>query len=328
MLINYVRDMGLDVKIRASIGTLAKLGIVSLKLLAEPTTAYFLQYSPYGCLAHCMFCTQSMHSRSSKELLSRVLWPLIDLDTVLRQWYVVKPNFKRICIQSVIKLGFIDELIAMTKIFSERTDIPISISITPIPLRYIRIFKNLGVDCIGIGLDASSPQIFMKIQKPYSWITYIEFIMKSIEIFGKYSVYVHLIAGLGEDIKEFIDTMLFLHRIGARIALFNYTYVKGTKRFPGIDIAIYRALQIVRQLIEMDFNPYDYIELKHGKIKFRKVPPIDIDKALLTSGCPYCNRPFYNESPYGPIYNFPSIDLLRKFEDRIKKELRSIGLSF
>jgi len=26
---------------------------------------------------------------------------------------------------------------------------------------------------------------------------------------------------------------------------------------------------------------------------------------FFTSGCPNCNRPFYNEKPSGPIYNFP-----------------------
>ena len=26
---------------------------------------------------------------------------------------------------------------------------------------------------------------------------------------------------------------------------------------------------------------------------------------FVTSGCPSCNRPFYNESPSGPLYNFP-----------------------
>ena len=25
----------------------------------------------------------------------------------------------------------------------------------------------------------------------------------------------------------------------------------------------------------------------------------------LTSGCPNCNRPFYNEKPSGQLYNFP-----------------------
>jgi biotin synthase len=24
-----------------------------------------------------------------------------------------------------------------------------------------------------------------------------------------------------------------------------------------------------------------------------------------TSGCPDCNRPFYNEQPGGPLYNYP-----------------------
>ncbi|MEA1905235.1 MAG: radical SAM protein, partial [Candidatus Hadarchaeota archaeon] len=37
-----------------------------------------------------------------------------------------------------------------------------------------------------------------------------------------------------------------------------------------------------------------------------------------TSGCPGCNRPFYNESPRGPIYNYPKklspeeIDMVRE----------------
>jgi biotin synthase len=26
---------------------------------------------------------------------------------------------------------------------------------------------------------------------------------------------------------------------------------------------------------------------------------------FLTSGCPNCNRPYYNERPSGPIYNYP-----------------------
>jgi biotin synthase len=27
--------------------------------------------------------------------------------------------------------------------------------------------------------------------------------------------------------------------------------------------------------------------------------------AFQTSGCPGCNRPYYNESPGGPLYNYP-----------------------
>jgi biotin synthase len=28
-------------------------------------------------------------------------------------------------------------------------------------------------------------------------------------------------------------------------------------------------------------------------------------EAFRTSGCPDCNRPFYNEQPGGPLYNYP-----------------------
>lgn len=32
--------------------------------------------------------------------------------------------------------------------------------------------------------------------------------------------------------------------------------------------------------------------------------PRDLAAAFMTSGCPDCDRPYYNESPRGPIYNF------------------------
>ncbi len=34
-------------------------------------------------------------------------------------------------------------------------------------------------------------------------------------------------------------------------------------------------------------------------------PIIESAEPFLTSGCKDCNRPFYNEKPSGPIYNYP-----------------------
>ena len=42
---------------------------------------------------------------------------------------------------------------------------------------------------------------------------------------------------------------------------------------------------------------------------------------FLTSGCPDCNRPFYNERPSGPIYNYPEKTSLEEIE-KIKKQLK------
>ena len=40
-----------------------------------------------------------------------------------------------------------------------------------------------------------------------------------------------------------------------------------------------------------------------------------------TSGCPDCNRPYYNEKPSGPIYNYPNKPNKEEIE-KIKKQLR------
>ncbi|HDI74230.1 MAG TPA: hypothetical protein ENF57_04430 [Candidatus Korarchaeota archaeon] len=52
-----------------------------------------------------------------------------------------------------------------------------------------------------------------------------------------------------------------------------------------------------------------------------KMDPDDFKEAFLTSGCPSCNRPFYNERPRGPIYNFPSEDLLDRMWETTRKEV-------
>jgi biotin synthase len=42
-----------------------------------------------------------------------------------------------------------------------------------------------------------------------------------------------------------------------------------------------------------------------------------------TSGCPDCNRPYYNEKPSGPIYNYPTA-LNRKEIETAKKQLLNL----
>ena len=53
--------------------------------------------------------------------------------------------------------------------------------------------------------------------------------------------------------------------------------------------------------------------------KLKKI--IEDGTPFLTSGCPNCNRPFYNEKPSGPIYNYPR-KISQEEIEKIKKELR------
>lgn len=316
--------------IRASIATLAKLGIIDLGINIPMKTMYLLQYSRNGCLAGCRFCSQSFTNMADKRFLSRISWPVISLNNLIEHIRKNGSWIKRICLQSVMKKGFIDEIIDIVKLFRRSNiDVPMSVAINPVSVKYLYELKDLGVDSIGIGLDAISPKVFMKVGKPYTWNVYMEFIRKSLHVFGKNHVFVHLIIGLGESFHETIDLIHKLIKMGAGIALFSYTPLKGVKLHNiRPDIGYYRAVQILTYYLSKGYEPLDIVYVENERIYIRKeiVQEIleDINKYLeifLTRGCPHCNRPYYNESPRGPFYNFYSVDHVKRYVNVLKQEL-------
>lgn len=307
-------------KIRASIGTLIALGLErgTIAERAYPTTAYLLQYSERGCLASCLFCTQSVESNVRRDFLSRIIWPPIELD-MLVDALTKRPVFKRVCFQTVIKKNFIREAINAIERLSH-IGIPLSLCITPVISYYLEVFKKKGVEHIGVGLDAITPQVFKVMRKPYTWSIYLKFISNAVRIFGRGKVDVHVIIGLGEDVKEAIKIMKHLYDLGARVALFAYTPFRGVPyRGSRPDIRVYRLFQIVNYLLKKGINPLEYIvDDPHLCVKLKRkildeFSEEELKEALLTSGCPECNRPYYNESPKGPLYNYPSKDIVNKY---------------
>jgi biotin synthase-related radical SAM superfamily protein len=50
---------------------------------------------------------------------------------------------------------------------------------------------------------------------------------------------------------------------------------------------------------------------------------IETGEPFQTSGCTFCNRPYYNERPSGPIFNFPwkpSREDILTIRNQLKKE--------
>jgi len=313
--------------VRVSIGSLAVLGLADVRLDAIPKTLYMLEYSATGCLGCCVFCAQSRASRADKRFLSRVIWPAVDLDKVISALSKCSSCFARVCVQTVLKPGFFREALSIVSRIVRACSLPVSLATTPVSRRLLLEARKVGVDILGVGLDAASPRVFAEVGKPYTFDLYMRFIGWGIAVFGRDKVYVHLIAGLGESLDELLAVMEKAYSMGARVALFNYTYTPGLPRhLPGIDVASYRALQIARLLLEEGYDPRRYIDFSKRPPQVKEQLPIDPRPALLTSGCPGCNRPFYNEGPLGPIYNYPSEELLLKDRSWID-QLRSIGVN-
>jgi biotin synthase-related radical SAM superfamily protein len=97
-------------------------------------------------------------------------------------------------------------------------------------------------------------------------------------------------------------------------ALFAFTPVRGTglENKPQPAIGLYRRVQLARYLIvngatryeSMRFDAFGRIvdfSVKNGVL----TRAVEAGQPFLTSGCLDCNRPFYNEKPGGPIYNYP-----------------------
>ena len=284
-------------KIRLSYGTAVKMGLHRGKMLAEPTTAYVMLGET--CKSNCSFCAQRRDARK-ENYLSRIIWPEYSVE-VLKEIN----GFSRICFQTLDYDNVVDDLLVILPMIP---NIPVSVSIVPIPREDMVKLKNAGVQIISIALDAAKEEIFTKVKgaevgNRFTWKGHWKALRDVISIFGTANT--HLIVGLGESDEDLVKVMLSLKKENITTALFSFTPVQGGAQ---PDVGRYRVIQLARFLIYRGYK--DFLKLENGKISKIMVPEREkksVERGLpfLTSGCPGCNRPFYNERPGGIIYNYP-----------------------
>lgn len=311
-------------KIRASIGTAAVLGLEKILLQAKPTTAYLLMYSDTNCLSNCSFCPQAKESAGRKDGLSRVLWPTYELDVIIDSIINRETGIKRICIQTVRYEKSDEELLEIIKRFSEKKVVtPLTVCCYPTTKETFLKMKKFGVTRVGVSFDCATPELYEEIKgkergTSISWHTMEEAIQEAVEVFGKRFVSTHLIIGLGETEKEAIQFLQKFYDMNITVGLFAFTPVKGTalEKHPQPDIDSYRRIQLARYLINSGKTTFaDMVFEEKGDLRDRILDYgvkkeeiqqiITYGKPFRTSGCPHCNRPFYNESPGKDLYNFP-----------------------
>ncbi|MGD6809006.1 MAG: radical SAM protein [Candidatus Bathyarchaeia archaeon] len=321
---------------RVSLGTAIVLGLLESKLDAAPTTAYLMTYKQGKCTANCGFCPQAKGSKSRTELLSRVTWPSYPTEQIINAlWKAAKDNkFQRICIQALNYPNMFLHLEVLIKEIKKTVDVPVSVSCQPLNGKNIHLLKSVGVDRIGIALDAATEPIFCKIKGSevggmYSWSNEIRLLEEALTIFGVGHVSTHLIVGLGETEQDVACLIQRCVAMGVLPALFAFTPVRGTAlenlSQPSLDS--YRRVQLARYLLVHGKTSLELMRFDaNGKIVSFGVPSAILEAAVnggvpfQTSGCPDCNRPFYNEKPSGPMYNYPK-ELNKKEIEEIKRQL-------
>jgi len=291
-------------KIRVSAGTASLLGLAKWDIAVKPTTLYFMVGE--RCNGACRYCTQG------RDFLSRVRWPPFPIEDVISR---ISGRAGRICIQSLYYKGVVNDIVEVV----EKLDahIPISVSMNPTSRENMERLKKAGVERVGIGLDCCTEELFTKWKNNVpSWDDYMEGLKTAKEVFGNATA--HIIIGLGESDEEAVEIMKMLFQQGIKVALFAYTPVHG-----GLppDMGRYRAMQLARCLIEKGKGDFVFKDGKFHEIYADKI----CEDAFLTSGCPSCNRPFYNERVSGPLYNYPrklKDEEFKKAIDEVKKYVR------
>jgi biotin synthase-related radical SAM superfamily protein len=308
-------------QIRVSLGSAIVLGLTEAKLDAAPTTAYLMTYRKEKCTANCGFCPQARTSSARADILSRVSWPNYRTHEVLIgiAKAVKSRRVKRVCIQTLNYPQVFTDLHTIVQAICHSANVPISVSCQPLNRTNMIQLAEAGVERIGIPLDAATEEVFDRTKGvntggPYSWKNQWQLLAQASEVFAKARVSTHLIVGLGETEREMVNVIQECVNSAILPALFAFTPIPGTvlagRTPPKADQ--YRRVQIARYLIVHGIAKYEGMDFDDkgvltnlGISKETLSWVIRKGEPFLTSGCPDCNRPFYNEKPSGPIYNFP-----------------------
>lgn len=297
--------------VRVSQGTASVAGLKQVRLAAAPTTASIMIGE--HCSQNCSFCAQSRSSQAKDGFLSRVPWPEFPVQEVieaLTQAYE-EGKLKRVCLQVVANNQAVEQAKDFLKQMRLRSAVPLSISCKVTSLDDIQELIDIGVERIGLALDAASSDIYKEI-KGGNLELRVKFLIEAAEKFSGH-IATHLIAGLGETEEEIIKLIQLCYSKGIRVGLFAFTPIKGTllehRQPPHLNS--YRRIQAARFLIEQDYRLADKFSFDHGRLINTGMSLEQLGellgsgRAFQTSGCPNCNRPFYNERPGTVLYNYP-----------------------
>jgi biotin synthase len=292
------------IKVKVSYAPAVIMGIKKGKLGFEMPTAYIMIGEK--CIYNCSFCAQAREAKSDKNHLSRITWPETSYDEFIKSFDPKK--FKRICLQVVSSKDYEKELDKILEFLKDK-DILVSVSIRPKNEKEVEgLFEKYNIDNMGISIDVPEKNLFEKIRGT-KYDKYMEILINSSKKF-LHKITTHVIVGLGETDLDIVKFILKMKKNNINVSLFAFTPIVGTK-FENLEkpsLKRYRKIQYAKEII--DNNEVKIEEFKFdNKGNLKELPNYHINKeeSIKTSGCTWCTRPFYNDSPNKTLYNIPKV---------------------
>lgn len=309
---------------KLSAGTAHVIGKKKIKADALPTTAYIMLGE--NCKNNCQFCAQSQSSEARADLLSRVTWPTFAREEAaagIKDTYEAGA-IKRACLQVVNSADSWDATVNALELLHGSSAVPICVSSHLETVQQARELVARGAERICIALDAATPELYRKV-KNGQWDAKWSLLLECAQALPNLMT-THLIVGLGEREEDMVRRMAACIDQGITIGLFAFTPVRGTPwaHHHSPAIAHYRRIQIAHHLLRCGYKQ-SVIGYHNGAISEFKIPQGELleilaeGQAFQTRGCDDCNRPYYNERPGGPMYNYPrrltSLEVAKAIEE-------------
>lgn len=283
-----------------------------------------------GCHANCAYCGLARERPGGYDDKSfiRVDWPAYPTDAIIEQMAKHQERMGRFCISQVVHQRAHADTLEIIRRYRARTRTPISVLCAPPVLDRQRLqeYKDAGVDMIGVGLDAVTERTFerrrgRRVNGGLQWKKYWQIIDLSREIFGPWKVNCHVVVGLGDTDREYLE---FVDR-ATRREIYPYLFcfypepqsaMAGARR---PSLLRWRRIQLLKHLIEhgrISLAEVDYDS--RGAIVCARIPRQVVDQAIeqgiafMTNGCPQertglvsCTRPFGSYRPSEPFRDYP-----------------------
>ena len=282
-----------------------------------------------GCLSDCGYCGLARTRPGTYEDKSfiRVEWPLVETDELVARMARHESTLTRLCISMVTHGHSYRDTCDITRRIAEQVSTPLSILVAPPTLNRERLetFKALGVDMVGIGLDAVTEQLFRSLRTDVpagglKWGQYWQVIGEAREIFGPWKVNVHTLVGLGESDRDLIEIFVRLREreIFSYLFCFNPEPDSRLGEQPKSPLRRWRRIQLAKHLVETEGFDRDAFEFDDdGNLARLAGPQRVAERAIasgipfLTNGCPGaggepgCTRPYGSYRPSDPFRDYP-----------------------